>query len=133
MFAQREAKGMHLQRNLDILKDIYLKGCTFCCSKDTQAVINRTGECNYTLSPVVAFVQVCDVLCCLLFMAFYWNFSREIVKVEERITRENVTPADYAVEVRGLPENASDEVRTRNFPCVQCRLCFDYPNKCRCS
>lgn len=43
-------------------------------------------------------------------MMIYWRFADEIVLFEERADRENVTPADYAVEVTGLPENAQDEV-----------------------
>lgn len=44
-------------------------------------------------------------------MVIYWRFSKEITIFEERANRENVTPADYAVKVRGLPEDAQDEVR----------------------
>lgn len=43
-------------------------------------------------------------------MIVYWIFRGEIAVFEERADRENVTPADYAVEVRGLPEDAQDEV-----------------------
>lgn len=45
-------------------------------------------------------------------MILYWRFKHEIVKFEERADKENVTPADYAVEVRGVPVDAKDEVRT---------------------
>lgn len=51
-------------------------------------------------------------------MLLYWRFSHEIEGFEERADNENVTPADYAVEVRGIPEDATDEVRKERMPCV---------------
>lgn len=51
------------------------------------------------------------MLCCLWLMILYWRFSHEIVDFEEIADKENVTPADYAVEVTGIPMDARDEVR----------------------
>ena len=44
-------------------------------------------------------------------MVVYWRVSNEIVEFEQRAEKENVTPADYSVEVRGIPEDANDEVK----------------------
>lgn len=55
--------------------------------------------------------QVCDVLCCFVLLLIYWKLTKDIAILEERADCENVTPADYAVEVHGLPEDAQDEVR----------------------
>lgn len=44
-------------------------------------------------------------------MILYWRFKHEIVEFEEKADKENVTPADYAVEVTGIPMDARDEVR----------------------
>lgn len=55
--------------------------------------------------------QICDVLCCILFAILYWRVTHEIIEFEQRAEKENVTPADYSVEVRGIPEDANDEVR----------------------
>lgn len=44
-------------------------------------------------------------------MILYWRFKHEIVGFEEKADKENVTPADYAVEVRGIPMDTKDEVR----------------------
>lgn len=44
-------------------------------------------------------------------MILYWRFTHEIVEFEEKADKENVTPADYAVEVRGIPMDTKDEVR----------------------
>lgn len=44
-------------------------------------------------------------------MILYWRFTHEIVEFEEMADKENVTPADYAVEVTGIPMDARDEVR----------------------
>lgn len=49
-------------------------------------------------------------------MVLYWTFSHEIVGFEERADDENVTPADYAMEVIGVPEDAQDEVRPTVAP-----------------
>lgn len=65
--------------------------------------------------------QVCDVLCCILFVIMYWRVAHEIILFEQRAEKENVTPADYSVEVRGIPEDANDEARdcgdTRLYAC----------------
>lgn len=34
-----------------------------------------------------------------------------MIEFEEKADKENVTPADYAVEVTGIPVDANDEVR----------------------
>eukprot|EP00904_Undaria_pinnatifida_P004196 jgi/Undpi1/13778/HiC_scaffold_9.g03429.m1 len=60
-------------------------------------------------------IMVCDVLCCILFMVVYWRVSNEIVEFEQRAEKENVTPADYSVEVRGIPEDANDEEVINHF------------------
>lgn len=53
-------------------------------------------------------------------MILYWRFSHEIVEFEEMADKENVTPADYAVEVTGIPMDARDEVRpARTFQKLQ--------------
>lgn len=54
----------------------------------------------------------------------YWTFSHEIVRFEERADYENVTPADYAMEVIGVPEDAQDEVRAAIAPPIACVLCL---------
>lgn len=51
------------------------------------------------------------MLCCIWLMILYWRFTHEIVEFEEMADKENVTPADYAVEVTGIPMDARDEVR----------------------
>lgn len=56
-------------------------------------------------------MQICDVLCCILFTIVYWRVTHEIIQFEQRAEKENVTPADYSVEVRGIPEDANDEVK----------------------
>eukprot|EP00903_Cladosiphon_okamuranus_P009173 g8761.t1 len=61
------------------------------------------------------FVVFCDVLCCIWLMILYWRFSHEIVEFEEMADKENVTPADYAVEVTGIPMDAKDEEVIRHF------------------
>lgn len=48
-------------------------------------------------------------------MILYWRFKQEMVTFGEMADKENVTPADYAVEVRGIPIDAKDEVRS---PCT---------------
>lgn len=55
-------------------------------------------------------------------MIFYWRFKHDIVEFEERADKENVTPADYAVEVTGIPMDARDEVRSKDFR-SDCRVC----------
>ncbi|CAM9195598.1 unnamed protein product [Ectocarpus fasciculatus] len=57
----------------------------------------------------------CDVLCCVWLMALYWRFKHEMVEFEEKADKENVTPADYAVEVTGIPVDANDEEVIRHF------------------
>lgn len=59
----------------------------------------------------LCLAQACDVLCCALFMMLYAKFLRDIASFEDRADKENVTPADYAVEVRGIPEDSKEEVR----------------------
>lgn len=70
-------------------------------------------QCGFLIGNDLLFFscQICDVLCCIVFVVLYWTFSHEIVGFEERADNENVTPADYAMEVIGIPEDAQDEVR----------------------
>lgn len=74
--------------------------------------ISSSSLCLSPASAFVAWSQICDVLCCIWLMILYWRFKHEIVDFEEKADKENVTPADYAVEVRGVPVDAKDEVRT---------------------
>lgn len=57
-------------------------------------------------------------------MILYWRFKHEIVEFEEKADKENVTPADYAVEVTGIPMDARDEVRPEKLysDCGVCSL-----------
>lgn len=51
----------------------------------------------------------------------------EMITFGEMADKENVTPADYAVEVRGIPIDAKDEVRTplyRTIPAAHCIVSF---------
>ncbi|CBJ27933.1 conserved unknown protein [Ectocarpus siliculosus] len=60
-------------------------------------------------------IMCCDVLCCIWLMALYWRFKHEMIEFEEKADKENVTPADYAVEVTGIPVDANDEEVIRHF------------------
>ncbi|CAM9185776.1 unnamed protein product [Hapterophycus canaliculatus] len=59
--------------------------------------------------------MLCDVLCCMWLMVLYWRFKSEMVVFGEMADKENVTPADYAVEVRGIPIDARDEEVIHHF------------------
>lgn len=88
---------------------------------------------QFLCHPLVMLAQVCDLICCVWFMYMYWRFSHKIVKIGERAAKENVTPADYAVEVRGIPEDTNDEVRKPKIPsgtAVRIRNNHNLPEMC---
>lgn len=65
-------------------------------------------------------------------MVLYRRLLQEIRDFEYRAGKENVTPADYAVEVKGIPEDAKDEVRITHSLLEEsrCDLEFGKPTAC---
>lgn len=58
-----------------------------------------------------SYIQIysADILYCFLFLVFLMWFSIRSNYVIERNLRDNITPADYAVEVKGLPQEGIKE------------------------
>ncbi|CAM9653306.1 unnamed protein product, partial [Choristocarpus tenellus] len=54
-------------------------------------------------------ISGCDLMCCLMLIWLYKELRADVVRLRGVANSENITPADFTVCVKGLPEDAQDE------------------------
>ncbi|KAF0710900.1 hypothetical protein AaE_012328 [Aphanomyces astaci] len=77
----------------------------------------RTIDTPFTTSPkIVAYVTtICDCVYSLVFVVFIVAFSYRCHAIVTAHTRDNITPAKYAVYVRGFPRDATEQEIMTHF------------------
>lgn len=79
-----------------------------------QTEISVAGTTIY-LKTATALESDLDLLSCIVYTAFCWWFRLHIKKVARQTDRDQVTPADFSVRVKGLPKAATEQQIAEHF------------------